>query len=413
MEAFRYKMSLTLFVLGMTVTGLNAQDTMVTKSGDIKTVYSVEISPSAVFYKSSDAADAQIERIAKEDLFMIKRLDGTMYDLGNGESVSSPNLSASSAETERKLTQVAEEDIVSEEALKLNQQLIEKYNSAEPRITGKEGKEVSRVYCALGVSEDSQVVNDDVELSFYTYVNKWWYCDIPTIYLTIKNRTSKTMYIDLGNTFFISGGAASAYYVPTAMSTSETAGSGVSVNAGAVAGALGIGGAAGKLASGINVGGGKSSTSVNVVYSQRVIAIPPLSSKKLDGQSLLFPREGGYTGVFFTGSEDSYKTIAHVGNDFTSGELHVISQNESPVNFSFHVTYSSTEDCVVTKSMRVNLFTRLIMGYRCNSGNSMAEIDANDSMGFPARTLCGNSGRISGVLIKVNDDMDTVWPITK
>ena len=385
MSATKLKKLLVLVLMCGGPICLNAQDTMVTKSGDIKTVYNVEISSSAVFYKSSSAADAQIERIAKEDLFMIKRPDGTMYDLGD---VSSAPVTQVTAQT---TVSTPENNAISEEALKLNQKLIAKYNSVTPTITGKEGKDVSRVYCTLGVSEDSYLTNDDLELSITTDINEWS-CGIPIIYLNIKNKTSKTIYFDLGNTFFISGDAATPYYIPTASSTSATSGSGVSVNAGAVTGALGIGGAAGKLASGINVGGGSSSTSVNVVYSQRVIAIPPLSSKKLDGQNL-FSEDGQYNGIAFSWSSNGKNRImvAHVDHEYTAGESYVMNPENSPANFSFHVTYSYTEDCMVTKSMRVDLYTRHILGYRYNSGNGMTLLETNGTIGFPAKTLIDKS----------------------
>ena len=61
----------------------SAQDVLITKDGDVKNVYEVEVGTNAVFYKSEDKADAAILRINKTDVYMIKRKDGTKYDLGN------------------------------------------------------------------------------------------------------------------------------------------------------------------------------------------------------------------------------------------------------------------------------------------------------------------------------------------
>ena len=68
--------------------------------------------------------------------------------------------------------------------------------------------------------------------------------------------------------------------------SSHTSSGGVGVNLGAVAGALNVGGAIGTLANGVNVGGGSSNTTTNIVYSQRVIAVPAKSIKPLDAMML-------------------------------------------------------------------------------------------------------------------------------
>ena len=223
------------------------------------------------------------------------------------------------------------------------------------------------------------MVNDEVELSmkivpppqkesFNTNTTNS-YAD-PSFILTVKNKTAQTLYIDLGNTFFVRGGEhATAYYIPSATSTASTSGSGVSVNAGAVAGALGIGGGIGKLASGVNVGGGSSSTSVNVTYSQRVVAIPPMSSKTLDGQPL-FCEEGW----FCDGLEivDLAKNIPKLpwfffrtekdDPEFENGVEHTYSEDLSPVHFSAYLTYSYTEDCSASKRISSSLYLKNIIG---------------------------------------------------
>ena len=87
------------------------------------------------------------------------------------------------------------------------------------------------------------------------------------IYVTVHNRTSEIMTIDQTRSFFVnSSGESTSYYDPTVRTTSVTdmssSTNGASVNLGAVARVLGIGGPIGALASGINVGGsGTSGTS--------------------------------------------------------------------------------------------------------------------------------------------------------
>ena len=84
----------------------------------------------------------------------------------------------------------------------------------------------------------------------------------------VYNRTSEIMTIDQTKSFFVnSDGKSTSYYDPTVKTTSVTDMSsstrGGSVNLGAIAGAFGVGGALGQIASGINLGGsGTSGTSV-------------------------------------------------------------------------------------------------------------------------------------------------------
>lgn len=108
----------------------------------------------------------------------------------------------------------------------------------------------------------------------------------PAIQFKIKNKSTRTIYLDLGNTFYTMLGQPVCYYVPTSTTTSSSSSSGGSVNLGAVAGAAGIGGTLGTLAGGVNVGGGTTSGTSSTTFSQRVIAIPPMSTKALEPQSM-------------------------------------------------------------------------------------------------------------------------------
>ena len=394
------KRLITVIAWCVTTLSLSAQDIMVTKTGDIKTVYGVEISPSSVFFKSSDATDAQIERIDKSEIHFIKRLDGTMYDLGNGDEASvSSNITAVQPEE-------ADEYTISDEAVELNRQSIADINSRMPECTGEKEGDADRIFCAFGISEKSVLINDDIAIDISIgcvnwlvdkegkYVSAYWPSN-HAMSVKLKNRTAKTVYIDLGNTFFVRGDEASAYYVPTASTTSSTTGGGVGVNAGAVAGALGIGGAVGKLAGGVNVGGGKSSTSVSTTFSQRVIAIPPQSSKELDYKLLFEDYHGRGISIHNSSKYYPYNVIFRFGEDvgkkyckrykYQIGEKHFYNEENSPIRFSVFVTYSFSEDCTKTRSMQCELFAKGIVGYNVNNWKQEDDIKFNDSLGFSGK----------------------------
>ena len=368
------KRLLTSVVVSLTAICMYGQDTMVTQDGDVKTVYVVDIGGSAVFYKTENTDNAAIQSISKDQIFVLKRPDGTKYDLGNAPTpATQPTISPQTP-----TPQLSDE--VSEEARQRNKELIESINSYVPEYRGKVGKECNRVFCVLGIGENSSMVNDEVELSmeivapdkeYYNYAN-------PSFFLTVRNKTTATIYIDLGNTFFVRGGEnATAYYVPSATSTSSTTGSGVSVNAGAVAGALGIGGGLGKLASGVNVGGGSSSTSVNVTYSQRVVAVPPMSSKTLDGQPLFLVEGWFCNGLNIEDYDAKYAPklprfffrAKKEDPEFEYGTVHTYSESESIVHFSVFMTYAKTEDCIDSKNISSTLYVKNIIGIHAASGS--------------------------------------------
>ena len=366
------KFFITLIVSLCAMQSIVAQDVLITTQGDVMTVFIEDISSSTIYYKTENSDAAQLQRIDKSKVYMIKKADGTKIDLS---SASTPTQKSTTPNTAQPLS-----NETSEEAKQRNKELIASINSLTPEYVGKLGKDASRVFCVLGITENSCMVNDEVELSMKiikanpTYgistIEAWKILDFanPMLVLTVKNRTANTIYIDLGNTFFVRGENAVAYYIPSATSTASTSSSGVSVNAGAVTGALGIGGAVGQLANGVNVGGGSSSTTVNITYSQRVIAVPPMSSKPLDGQ-LLF----NTTGYFFDGLNNRFydKGINYPefyfkkqkGDPiFEYGHVHTYSESASPVHFSIVLTYSNTEDCAQTKSIASSLFAKCIVG---------------------------------------------------
>lgn len=99
--------------------------------------------------------------------------------------------------------------------------------------------------------------------------------------LAILNKTDRVIYLDKGSSFVYKNGTATCLFSNSAYSSGTGSTGGASVNLGGVAGALGIGGSAGNLLSGVNVGGGQSTHSSTTYYEQRVMAIAPKAFYKL------------------------------------------------------------------------------------------------------------------------------------
>ena len=186
------------------------------------------------------------------------------------------------------------------------------------------------------------------------------YCAIA---VTVKNRTDQTLFLDLGNTFFLRNGSPSPYYVPSATQTTTSTTTGATVNMGAVAGALGVGGRAGTLASGVNVGGANTSATSVITYTQRVVPVPAHSSKTLDLQ-LLFPES--LTKIYGTNFIHQSKHRLHClfdkGERISLGEERLFDENNSPIQWGIHVTYAFDESLSAPYSLSANFYTAKMIG---------------------------------------------------
>ena len=256
---------------------------------------------------------------------------------------------------------------------------ISRYNQQNVEFVGKsKGKQAKLVYCQLGISSGSTLVDENVMLNFVTgNFNSEDLLDPPGFYhsgfsqniglqVSVQNLTMQVVYIDLANTFVMRSGEATAYYVPSATSSTTMKSSGTSVNLGAVAEGIGVGGVAGTIASGVNVGSGKSVGTTNTVFSQRIIAIPPKSVKKLEFQKF-FPYgfvsgmfKGGYIYGAFNNKLQCAQTTEKI--NINVGEQKTWNEIESPQTFGLHVTYSFDENCQQANSLFTNFYMMKMIG---------------------------------------------------
>lgn len=134
----------------------------------------------------------------------------------------------------------------------------------------------------------------------------------------VFNRTDEIMTIDQTKSFFVdSNGKSVSYYDPTIRTTSTTNTvtntQGTTVNLGAVAGAFGIGGVAGTLLRGINVGEadtqGTSTTHITQVADMPEVSLSPRSQaamSKVYNVSSLRPNSGYSKSMLDMSYDNSY-----------------------------------------------------------------------------------------------------------
>ena len=340
-----------------------AQDVIVKRDGSSIISKVLEVNKSDVKYKKFSNQNGPTYTIDIIDILAINYENGEKDDFNTqAPSVASP------VQTPSKTIISADANIAQQ-----NVTYIESLNQHIVRFqeTPKD-KQAKMLYCTLGVKGNSQLLNDEVKILLktgdrYSSIEKktefgqHGYSVNAEMQVTIQNTSNRTLYIDLGNSFFKRNGEASPYYIPSSTSSTTSNGNGASVNLGAVTGALGVGGAVGTLANGVNVGGGSTQGTTNTVYAQRIIAIPPMSTKKLEPQQF-FP-----TGcrLWQINGENYYKfsrAVTYPKQKMNWGDTLNFTENESPLTFGIYITYSEDESCQTTKSLQGEMFLREIQG---------------------------------------------------
>lgn len=377
--------------------GAFAQDRVITKDGDVFEAYRIDIGGTYVYYTKEDKDDAALQKIAKADVLMIKKKDGTKIDVTEYAPNTASSQTTQAANYEQPgITQVKPEDL-SVEAKAANDALIKKINAPVELVVKEKHKEdigkksAGSSFAYFGVDPSKSVIcNEDIEVNMEIgcfakvskkkpavwddkgvyYVN-WPFSVNPAIRFSIKNKSSQTLYLDLANTFYVTMGQSLCYYIPSSTTTSNTSSGGGSVNLGSITGAFGIGGTVGSLANGINVGGGSSNTTSSTTFSQRIIAIAPLSTVNLSPQYMFCNEEmdisTGLKYKRYTGSNSMFYTSANFSSESQAGAMmfgdhYVYNPENSPVKMSFFVAYSKTENCASTNVIPSYYYLKDMLG---------------------------------------------------
>jgi len=365
---------------------ISAQDVIVKKDGSTILSKVIEIGTSEIKYKKWTNQSGPNYTIAISDLLVIN------YENGDKETF---NASASTAETrDAKLIPVLPDE--------RNNDLITLYNRTyEPgsKIKGK-GKEAGQVLVIFGVTKSSIMSNKDIEMTFESEI-------IPApsmkesaqvvFYITLKNKSSRTLYIDRGNCFRINPNSDYlCYYSPTEQTT-VTSGTtmGLGLSLGSVADVLNIGGTVGKLANGTSVLGSKQHSVSTTYIEQRFLAIPSGGKRYLTKRQWIKQKSGNIIsdavwklhGV----SEDPRYTRENIGK-IIIGEPKIYEEAEAPKATKYIITYSDTEDFSTYSTLNVQLFVKEVIGVKnlfTASETKIIEKSENYLLGCDKNTFWG------------------------
>lgn len=344
-----------------------AQDRIVTKEGNTIDVYNVEISDKYIYYNEQNSSDARILKMDKNNVLMIRFHDGRKTLLTEENMVSDNNVKKNTVNNE---TVIKDYSIPREE----NEKLKEKYRKPVEYLKDDTTKKAKSFFCQLDFCNDAILADKNIEVEIKTVkkevkghpqrVNYLHYATNWALSITLKNRSTQIVNVDLGNSFFVSGNNATPYYIPTSTSTTNSTGTGVGVNLGSVANAFGVGGVVGTLAQGVTVGGENSNASTTVTYSQRYVSIPPMSSIVLEPQLIFIPGKGTYNFKGYDCHVNKNNGVCLYLEDLglKRGQKLIWDEASSPVKIHCFFTYALDNEFKQSASIKTSLYVKSMLG---------------------------------------------------
>ena len=342
---------------------VSAQDVIVKRDGSTILSKILEVNQDNIKYKKFKNLKGPTYTISIADIMVVNYENGDRDEFSSSMKQNSPERHNNG--------------MIKKTADSNNKNIIDKHNIIHPNFDGKEPSNKNCNYCTVkyGVHSTSIMSNGEIEMEFVRkIVCGYDYDDELCYFINIRNKTDKVLYIDRGNCFKVYNDGSSYCYFDASKQTTVNngGGSGGSVNIGSLAGAFGIGGTIGQIASGVNVGGGTSSSISTSYAPQRVIAIAPHGSKYLSEN--IWIGEGKrrtcveYPEDFIHNHSPNYlkiKSTREIGlkrGDVKKNSVIVFDENELPWRMEYFITYSLEENFSSYSTLHAKLFIQEIIG---------------------------------------------------
>lgn len=156
----------TVFAAFMAFMPAVAQDKIITKDGDVLQGWNVEVSDKYVFYNTENKTDADIKRMEKDKVLMVKRQDGSTLNLYEDAQPAAKQAPAAAEPAGEGPVMVKTEDL-DDAARKANEEALAQVN-AEIAYQPKEGEEeedADRALLNLCVKDGSVLDDGNVKIS--------------------------------------------------------------------------------------------------------------------------------------------------------------------------------------------------------------------------------------------------------
>lgn len=372
-KLFKYTMPKRILVcvccLSMCCGSFFAQDVIVKKDGVTIMAKLLEVNPTDIKYKKFSNPSGPTYTINISEVMCINYENGDRDTFDTPQTDNTPKAAATEA------------DAVPFD----NAEQVRRFNQRAVHFNGMSDKRANALLCILGVMEGSAFESPDLKVSYdlkrlakhfngkdetmvemtakNPYTNRLA-AETLNLIITLTNKTSRSIYVDLGNSFAIySEGGAVSLYIPSSKTsgTSSTTSSGLSMPGGF--GAIGFGGSDADINS-------------TTIYTQRIIIVPPMSTMSLPAQSLGESenyKQSKIRSKFLTSCLPAFiaqKLVEEKPRDYLfhfdalgEGELVDIPVPDV-VPMSIHLSYSFDESQKDVKNIRTNFYIKTLMGFR-------------------------------------------------
>ena len=349
-------MKLKLFLLSLHFTQFAiAQDVIIMNTGDEIEAKVTKVGNIEIEYKKWSNLDGPIYTVGKNDVFMIK------YINGDKEVFNGSNQTKSHKEwNEEKTSQTLVRKIPASN----NIELISMHNSPVKFTKTPKEKDAHYFFPIMAMSDSSLISTDELEMRI-----------VPTIVcnqdggdsyelkhsIELTNKTDKIIYIDLANCFRVyTDGTSKNYFESEQTTVNHGSSSGVGFNLGGITGALGIGGAAGILANSTTVGGG-SQHGVSTTYSnQRILAIPPHTKKDLTEFKQVHIKKDQYKTI--SDLEEYGFFLKSLRGKLKQNSYIEYTESETPYTAKYYILYSTSQDFSKYSILNAHLYARYVVG---------------------------------------------------
>lgn len=381
-------LSACIGLLTLAATAVNAlADTIVMKDGTTKTVYNVEEAGEWILYTDGVDKNSALHRIAVAEVFAIKSDDGQMRTVG---ASTQPAPAAPQPAVQDNAVPAAPK-MIPPVAHPDNKGLIDQCNSGQFKMQKPKDKIHSGyVMTGWGIGRESVMADSLVQIGFEQWQKEnAYHASVRFGYkVAVYNNSDAPVYIDLTNSFRIIDGMATPFYDGATYTQNSGGSKGGSLNVGALAGALGVGGALGTLASGVNVGGGTSSGTSVTTTDQPILVVPPHSRvylpqrKMVDKKDIIELCEPFYwanTDVPFGSARNNEmevirktfekygyspdsKSVTAEAIQLKKNQEVVFTEDKSPKEYGYRITYSTRPDFAEYTTLPVKVFLQRFLG---------------------------------------------------
>lgn len=380
------KKQIVLTMLSLSALYVAAQDVVVKKDGSTILAKVLEVNQDNIKYKKFSNQNGPTYTINLSDVMSVNYENGEKEDFNNSSITNDANQGNEAKEITK--------DVAPNNSELLN--LYAKDYQLNPAYKLKD-KETLHGLVFLSFTNASILSNDEVEI--YLERDRTQHPDqklgvgsnsspLFRYDIVLKNKTNKSIYVDLANCFKTTNlGVSYCYYSSDIITENKESTSGGSFNLGGITNAVGIGGVAGSLANATTVGKSNATSLSKTHINQRILQIPPkgrtclskfeyVTEKKAtsftygkyellnQGEEFFFSEPMSQDRNIANSLKLDCKTLPLNLGSVKMGEERKFTIENTPYTANYHLVYSTKEDFSTYSVLSPTLYINKIIGLR-------------------------------------------------